>query len=105
MGKESELFLRIGANRGKRIYLDLAAFLPKEDSVQQVEVKVNDVTAAQFTFTTGANRKVRSVDVPENANEQLDVKLLVSKPTSPKQANISGDARMLGVALYGITTE
>jgi hypothetical protein len=104
VGKESELFLRIDS-QVKRIHLDLAAFLPSQDSFQQIAVKVNDVPVGNFTFTTGANKGVRTVDVPRDGTALIKMKLLVSKPTSPLEAKISGDPRMLGVALYGIRTE
>jgi hypothetical protein len=105
LGSEAELTLRIDPHTIKRINLDLAAFLPRPDSLQQVAVKVNDVAVGEFSFTPSANRKACTVDVPQNTNELLDVKLLVSKPMSPKEAGLSGDTRMLGVALYGINAE
>jgi hypothetical protein len=102
VGNEAELFLRITPQSVKKIYLDLAAFLPKQDSFQQVAVKVNDVTVANFIFTSRANRGTRMVGVPDIAGELIKIKLLVSKPTSPHKAKISGDRRKLGVALYGL---
>jgi len=35
----------------------------------------------------------------------IDVKLVVSNPSSPKAEHLSGDPRMLGVALHGINAE
>jgi len=104
VGKESELVLRIDS-QVKRIHLDLAAFLPSQNSSQQIAVQVNDVPVGNFIFTTDANKGVRTVDVPRDGTSLIKMKLLVSKPTSPLEAKMSGDPRMLGVALYGIGTE
>jgi hypothetical protein len=68
-------------------------------------VKLNSIAVAQFTFTANAARKACPINIPENSNELIDVKLVVSNPSSPKAANLSGDTRMLGVALYGINAE
>jgi hypothetical protein len=105
LGKESELFLRITRERVKKIQLDLAAFLPREDSVQKIAVKLNDVIVGNFTFTRQANRGKRTVEIPENSGERVEVKLLVSKPISPQEAKMSNDRRRLGVALYGLGVE
>jgi hypothetical protein len=105
VGKESELFLRIAPHSVKKIHLDLRAFLPRKSSVQQLAVKLNDIVVANLTFTSQANTGKRTVDVPGNAGELIQVKLLVSNPTSPQQAKKSNDQRKLGVALYGLSTE
>jgi len=105
IGKDSELFLRIDSQQVNRIHLDVAAFLPKPDSVQQVAVKINDVIVAHLTFSADANRGLRTVDLPQKTNEFVKINLSVSNPTSPQQAGLSGDPRVLGIALYGISTD
>lgn len=105
IGKDSELFLRIDSQQVNRIHLDVAAFLPKPDSVQQVAVKINDVIVAHLTFSADANRGFRTVDLPQKTNEFVKINLSVSNPTSPQQAGLSGDPRVLGIALYGISTD
>jgi hypothetical protein len=105
LGRESELSLKIDPHTVKRINLDLSAFLPRPDSVQQLSVKLNNVAVAQFTFTADAPRKACPINIPENSNELIDVKLVVSNPSSPKAEHLSGDPRMLGIALHGINAE
>jgi hypothetical protein len=105
VGTEAELFLRVGPQRVNKIYLELAAFLPQQESFQEVVVKVNNVAVANFTFTSRANRGTRMVEIPDNAGEFVAIKLVVSRPTSPREVKISSDRRKLGVALYGLSVD
>jgi len=104
-GKEVELLLRVPPKKAKLIQLDLAAYLPRGNSVQHVEVQSKGTIVASFDFGPTANRGIRSFAIPESSDEQIKLELLISNPVSPLEEKLSVDARKLGVGLYGIRIE
>jgi hypothetical protein len=81
-GKEAHLFLKVPLTGVKTINLDLAAYLPMENAVQQLEVQADGTMVGSFAFDWGSNKRKRSIHLPaERKNELIDLKLLVSHPT------------------------
>lgn len=105
MGGRSDLGLHFGHAAGARLQLDLEAFLPRQDSRQEVTIEVGGKPVASAVFTQQDNRKQVAVPVPADAGNDIVVTLHVARPISPKEAGVSPDGRVLGVRLFGITLE
>jgi hypothetical protein len=105
MGDRARLALYLDAAAGDRVLLDLEGFLPKPDSVQQVEIDVDGKPAASIRFTQQDNRKQVAVPIGARHGDNIAVTLRIAHPISPQQAGLSPDPRVLGVRLFGITVE
>jgi hypothetical protein len=87
----------------KTLNLDLSAFLPKANSGQTVSVLISGKHVDDFTFDANYGRGRHSIALlPSSSDQTLTITLVIAHPSSPKEAGLSGDDRMLGVALYGI---
>ena len=87
----------------KTLNLDLGAFLPKANSSQTVSVLISEKRVDDVTVDANSGRGRRSIALPHSSSDQtLPITLVIAHPSSPQEAGLSGDDRMLGVALYGI---
>jgi hypothetical protein len=59
---------------------------------------------ATASFTPAAPRQVVAVELMDSTLAS-DLRLRIAKPISPRSVGKSRDARLLGVALYGIQLE
>jgi hypothetical protein len=103
-GRDARLSIQLAPNFSGVIALDLAAFVPRPDYVQEVTIDAGQATKS-VTFSQAEQRKRIEVPLRADANGRLVVSLHIARPISPKKAGLSDDGRKLGVALYGLKIE
>lgn len=98
---EATLSFKLPDGYSGTVLLDLAAYLPREDDVQHVDILSSGHVLARADFNRSQARK--TVEVPIAGSRTSGTLLIrVSRPQSPSSAGVSSDTRRLGVALYSI---
>jgi len=100
-GMEAEIRLEFHDEGKKRLYLDLAAFVPTADFIQKIAVTSGDVSLGEVVFAH-PDRGRYYFDLPENLGKSVVLKIRIDRPASPWETGLSTDPRKLGVALCGI---
>jgi hypothetical protein len=105
VGPSARVVFSVARPEAFRLALELMAFLPHEDSRQQLEIHANGRPVGQFEFSRVHNRGERVIQVPAEAVPADGVVVLdlsISNPISPEAAGVSKDSRPLGVALTSL---
>jgi hypothetical protein len=84
------------------IVLDLDSFLARSNSVQDLEVDIGGRRVATARFTSAARRQHVRIPLGPTTADVVHVTLKIPGAASPRSVGKSPDARLLGVALYGI---
>jgi hypothetical protein len=98
-GVESHLAFRLRPGFAGVVALDCGAFLVPGHTRVTGQVFVNDVPAGRFEFTTEKQRQMLVYPV---SGGDVDIKILVDNPTSPKAVHAGDDPRVLGISLFGM---
>ncbi len=87
--------------------VNASAFLPRPEYRQRVLVKARDRLLTQWDFTAADPGGKREVTVPPEAFEgdRLDLTFDLPDATSPQEQHLSGDPRVLGIALQGFSLD
>lgn len=102
VGHEATISIPVGKNFQGNVVLDIAAFVPLEDSFQSVTISTSDAASVTADLNhINPRQKIAVPAITQNKND-VQLKIILSNPTSPKELGISPDTRMLGVSLYGI---
>mgnify|MGYP005809767003 CR=1 FL=1 len=101
-GHVAKINLPADPTRGRMLTLDLGSFLPKGDSLLNVQAFANGRPAgtARFNFIEARHRFTLDLGPQPTAPQHIELK--IDNPTSPKQFDLSPDTRLLGLSLYGI---
>jgi hypothetical protein len=101
-GRKAYLSLPLRSGFSGTVKLDLAAFLPKKDSKQEISVRVNEGTPLEVSFDSTSERKVISVPVNQLSTDTALIEISIAHPTSPLAELMSTDSRLLGVRLFSL---
>jgi hypothetical protein len=99
--KEAHLLIKVRNGFSGTLQLDLGAFLPYPNSVQHLDIYVDNVLAYRTIFDAKASRQTLRIPVQQVKNGHVDVKFVAPDIVSPKALGLSDDPRTLGVSLYG----
>jgi hypothetical protein len=99
MGKQSSLAFHVAPALTGTVTLELEAFLPKPEANQLVKIGTPGAGTQTLTFTQPLNRQRVTVPFKADANGLVQIDLQTDHPVSPKDAGVSPDPRVLGVAL------
>jgi arabinofuranosyltransferase len=108
IGSKAELLLPLPSNPAASTPVDVDlqitadGFSRSADRPQQVELAVNGVSVAQWSFAPGDLDKTRTGRIPASvAARQSPASLVfrIEHPASPADAGLSGDTRQLGLGL------
>lgn len=102
LGKESGMAYALPAGFKGNLIIDAMGFVPKDNYVQEVEVLVDGKRTQTVRFTSTEVRKQFVVPVADNGTGLVTIALRYANAISPAEAGLSGDTRMLALALYGI---
>jgi hypothetical protein len=102
---EAHLSLNVGKDFTGTLLLDIDAFLPHPDSVQNVSIYINDKPVSQVKFNAEKNRQRVAIPLKNLMQDIIDVKFVDPDIVSPKAAGISDDSRTLGVQLWGLSVQ
>jgi hypothetical protein len=103
--REAHLFLNVGKGFTGALMLDVAAFLPHPDSIQNVFVYANNNPVAQIKFSVDKNQQRVFIPFKNLMQDVVDIKFVDHDLVSPKAAGISADPRTLGVQLWGFNIQ
>jgi hypothetical protein len=98
---EAHLLIKVRNGFSGTLQLDLGAFLPYPNSVQHLDIYVDNVLAYRTIFDAKASRQTLGIPVQQVKSGHVDVKFVAPDVVSPKALGLSDDPRTLGVSLYG----
>lgn len=104
-GSEARLTLHAAPGFAGTAELDLGSFIPAPDADQILTIVSGTTRAGPFRFSWTDQRKRIRFPISVDSGGSAAVTLHIDHPVSPKQAGLSEDPRVLGVALYGIKLE
>ncbi|MBB4863850.1 hypothetical protein HNP46_002710 [Pseudomonas nitritireducens] len=87
---------------GSQVLLELGAFLPQPDSLQQVTVFADGIEQGVTKFSATAAKATVAIKPKGPDGAPMQITLQIDHPISPSSVGNSKDTRLLGVALYGI---
>jgi len=90
--------------RGGAISIDFGAFLPSQNSVQDIKIFSDSKLVKTARFISNNNRQKISIPVAAGSANVL-LQIVIERPVSPVTAGISKDSRLLGVSLYSLKLE
>lgn len=99
---EAQLSLPLGKNFSGDVLLDMAAYLPQADSMQEVRLVDDQGHASTALFSQAGNRKVVKVHISQAADSSVTLTLKIKAPITPRAFGLGGDQRRLGISLYGL---
>lgn len=88
--------------RGRRLTLDLGAFLPRTNFRQQAEAYVNGRPAGQMAWRYFVGRHRFSIDLGPDPGAEKHIELRIAHPVRPMDFDPGTDGRHIGLSLYGI---
>ena len=99
-GSVAELDFKIsgGTNRNLELALNAFPFLKKGLTAQPVKVFANNVLVAEWAISKTGEFKA-SISAAVMETDSLNIRFEIAHPSSPKENGMSGDARMLGMAV------
>lgn len=88
--------------RASELRLDLGSYVPKLELRQSVQAFVNGKPVGRWDFNPTERRRQVRLALDPNTGAAQRIELRIAHPVSPQEMGEGGDARKLGVSLYGI---
>jgi hypothetical protein len=101
-GHVAEINLPADPARGRMLTLDLGSFVPNGEIRLSVQAFANGRPAGTAHFNFIEIRHRFTLDLGPEPTAPQHIELKIDNPTAPKQFDLSPDARLLGLSLYGI---